>query len=174
MTYRCAPSIEVTPELLAEVVGAVSQRSWQGTEGLAVYNEEANRTFYNLLCTVAQDLRLVLHSVTNSAGTPLAYVVAVRTAVVVHHVTPDSTPPQPTCHPAFATVEGVRWACEQGVTEIDLGIYAEYKERFGPRGRRGQRDPDHAWSREAHGASPDHHMSGHGRLVCGRDCPKRS
>ncbi len=123
----------VTGEHLAAVVGAVSQHSWQGDAGLAVYGDESNRSFYRLLCSGSQDLVVVLHHVEDGAGKPLAYVVAVRTDDVVHHVDTGFDKSAAEYSPGLlATVEGVQWACATHAVEIDLGIHAEYKDRFDP------------------------------------------
>jgi hypothetical protein len=123
----------VTGEQLATVVGTVSQHSWQGDSGVAVYSEESNRTFYDLLCASAEDLQVVLHHVEDGSGTPLGYVVAVRTSDVVHHVDTGFDQSAAEFSPGLlATVEAIRWACANSVEGIDLGIHADYKDRFDP------------------------------------------
>jgi hypothetical protein len=65
-------------------VGAVSSRSWQGTTGRAVYSDPSNREFYRLLTRDPGDLQLVLNHVEAPDGLPIAYVLGVRVADVVH------------------------------------------------------------------------------------------
>ena len=56
------------------------------------------------------DLQLVLNHVESPDGLPIAYVLGVRMVL--------------------ATLDAVRWACEQGLATVDLGIDADYKARF--------------------------------------------
>lgn len=123
--------VQPAPDYLHTVVGAVSSRSWQGTTGRAVYSDPSNREFYRLLTRDPGDLQLVLNHVEAPDGLPIAYVLGVRVADVVHHIDTGFDPEFADYSPGLlATLDAVRWATEQGLATVDLGIDADYKSRF--------------------------------------------
>lgn len=128
---RCYTSIHPTAEKLDAVLGTVSMHSWQGEAGVAVYSDPAHRTFYRLLGRNPGDLRVLLHHVQDATGVPIAYVLAVGVSDVVHHIDTGFDPTAADLSPGLlATLEAIRWACDVGVREVDLGIDADYKARF--------------------------------------------
>ncbi len=77
------------------------------------------------------DLQLVLNHVESPAGHPIAYLLSVRVAETVHHIDTGFDPEFARYAPGLlATLDAVRWACEQGLATVDLGIDAGYKARF--------------------------------------------
>lgn len=74
---------------------------------------------------------MVLNHVESPEGLPIAYVLGIRVADVVHHIDTGFDPEFADYSPGLlATLDAVRWASEQGLATVDLGIDADYKARF--------------------------------------------
>ena len=69
----------------------------------------------------------MLNHVEAPDGLPIAYVLSVRVADVVHHIDTGFDPEFADYSRALATLDAVRWATEQGLATVDLGIDADTK-----------------------------------------------
>ncbi|MEZ5159253.1 MAG: GNAT family N-acetyltransferase [Candidatus Nanopelagicales bacterium] len=126
-------SVQPTPRELDRVIGTVSRRSWQGSRRVAVYSNRANQEFYRLLASQPGDLELALHYWEDAAGDPSAYMLAVRAGDVLHQIDTGFDPAAAAAAPGLlATFDSLRWATQHGLARIDMGIDADYKDRFSP------------------------------------------
>ena len=123
--------VQPAPDYLHTVVGAWSRRA-RGRAPPAGRSAAtpSNREFYRLLTSDPGDLQLVLSHVEALMGFPIAYVLGVRVADVVHHIDTGFDPSSPTTprgSPLWTPSDG---PLNRGLATVDLGIDADYKARF--------------------------------------------
>ena len=79
------------------------------------------------------ELILTLHHWEDHRGEPVSYMLSVQTGDVLHQIDTGFDPATAAASPGLlATFDSVRWACDQGLHMVDMGIAANYKGRFAP------------------------------------------
>lgn len=124
--------INPTAKDLGDAIFEVSQKSWQGEQGVAVANTEEGKSFYKLLCAGNEEFSIDL-SMLYSGDQCVAYLLGLLKGRIYYAFDTGFDPAYADYSPGLLIhLHVLKSLCEDKIDEFNFGYEHSYKERFMP------------------------------------------